>query len=163
MRKEKKKKNPSTLVNIPERGKALEKHPNRCFVNYLIMGLVQGFLAGLVWLPKVSFVCNNLQSALKESEVVDALLEKEVKKGFMIGPFDKSPFLTTHINPIGVATCKYSGKKRLIIDLSAPHDDETYSINSLIPLAPFSLCYALVDNAINFIKKASQGEYHRCL
>ncbi len=71
---------PSTLVNISELGKALEKHPNHCFANYLITGLVQGFLAGLIWLPKVSFVCNNSQSSLKEPEVVDELLTKEVKK-----------------------------------------------------------------------------------
>ncbi len=41
---------------------------------------------------------------------MDELLEKEVKKGFMIGPCDKSPFPTTSVNPIGVATHKYSAK-----------------------------------------------------
>ncbi len=30
-------------VNVPELRKALRKHPNRCFVNYLLTGLVQGF------------------------------------------------------------------------------------------------------------------------
>lgn len=146
-------------MNVPELGRALKRHPNRCFVNYLITGLVQGFLAGLVWLPKVSFTCSNLQSALKEPEVVDSLLAKEIKKGFMIGPFEKSPFPTMRINPIGIATRKYSGKKRLIIDLSAPHNNEAQSINSLIPLAPFSLCYASIDNAIKFIKEAGRGAW----
>ena len=150
---------PSTPINVPELGKALKKHPNRCFVNYLITGLVQGFLAGLIWLPKMSFFCKNLQSALKEPEVVDTLLEKEITKGFMIGPFDKSPFSTTRINPIGIATRKYSGKKRLIIDLSAPHNDETKSINSLIPPALFSLCYATTDDAIKLIQKAGRGAW----
>ncbi len=32
-------------------GKALEKHRDRCFVNYLITSLVKGFLARLIWLP----------------------------------------------------------------------------------------------------------------
>ncbi len=77
----------------------------------------------------------------------------------MMGPFDKSPFPITRINPIGGANRKYAGKKCLIIALSAPHDDETLSINSLIPLAPFSLCYALVDNVIKFIKKAGRGAW----
>lgn len=76
-----------------------------------------------------SFFCKNLLSAVKQSD----LLEKEVKKGFLIGPYDKSPFSICRINPIGIATCKYSGKKRLIFDLSAPHNDATQSINSLIP------------------------------
>ncbi len=43
-------------------------------------------------MPDYSLVCKNLLSALKEPEVVDSLLEKEVKKGFMIGPFDDPPF-----------------------------------------------------------------------
>ncbi len=98
-------------------------------------------------------------SALKEPEVVDSLLEKEVKKGFMIGPFDDPPFPDYRINPIGIATRKYSGKKRLIIDLSAPHNDAAQSVNSLIPLAPFSLFYATIDDAIKLIKKAGRGAW----
>ena len=148
---------PSTPVNVPKLGQALRNHPNRCFVNYLITGLIQGFFAGLLWLPNHSFSCNNLLSAVKEPEIVDILLEKEVKKGFLIGPFDKSPFSICRINPIGIATRKYSGKKRLIFDLSAPHNDAAQSINSLIPLAPFSLFYATIDDAIKFIKMAGRG------
>jgi len=79
----------------------------------------------------------------------------------MIGPFDNSPFPTFRISPIGVATRKYSGKKRLIIDLSAPHNGLADSINSLIPLAPFSLFYNTVDDAIKYIK-AIKGRYFRC-
>lgn len=150
---------PSTPINVPKLGQALKNHPNRCFVNYLLTGLIQGFFAGLLWLPYHSFSCNNLLSAVKEPEIVDSLLQKEVKKGFMIGPFDKSPFSTCRINPIGIATRKYSGKKRLIIDLSAPHNDAAQSINSLIPLAPFSLFYATVDDAIKFIKIAGRGAW----
>ena len=97
---------------------------------------------------------------------MDALLEKEVQKGFMIGPFDRSPFPVFWLSPIGIATRKYSGKKRLIIDLSAPHNGLADSINSLIPLAPFSLFYSTVDDAINFIKRAGRGackgRYFRC-
>ncbi len=89
--------NPSTPVNISKLGRALRNHPNRCFVNYLITGLVQGFFAGLSWMPDYSLVCKNLLSALKEPEVVDSLLEKEVKKGFMIGPFDDPPFPTIEL------------------------------------------------------------------
>lgn len=148
---------PSMIVNVPALSKALRNHPNRCFVNYLITGLVQGFLGGLCWLPKTTHVCKNYQSALKEPEVVDKLLEK----GFMIGPFSKSPFSLFRVRPIGVATCKYSGKKRLIIDLSAPHNGPVPCVTSLIPLTPFSLFYAMVDNAIQIIKSTGQGAWLR--
>lgn len=150
---------PSTPVNVPRLGHALRKHPNRCFVNYLITGLVHGFFAGLSHFPAASFSCPNLLSARREPEIVDALLEKELKKGFMIGPFDTSPFSIFRINPIGVATRKYSGKKRLIIDLSAPHNGQVDSINDLIPLPPFSLFYSTVDDAIKLIKKAGKGAW----
>lgn len=71
--KRKEKIKPSTPINVPELGKALRKHLNSCFVNHLITGLVQGFLAGLTSFPKVSFTCNNLKSAKKENKIVDEL------------------------------------------------------------------------------------------
>lgn len=80
----------------------------------------------------------------------------------MIGPFDKSLFATTHINSIGIAARKYSGKKHLIIDLSTHHNNEIQSISSLIPLALFCLCYASVGNTISQGGVASRGSYHRC-
>ena len=64
---------PSTPVNVPKLGRALKKHPNRCFVNYLLTSLVQGFLAGLLHLPAVSFTCKNVLSPKKEPEMVDAV------------------------------------------------------------------------------------------
>lgn len=150
---------PSTPVNVPELGRALKTHPNRCFVDYLLSGLVHGFLAGLRFLPQVSHVCCNLQSAFAEPAIVDKLVAREVEKGYMIGPFASPPFQLFRINPLGVATRKYSGKKRLIIDLSAPHDGSVPSVNSLIPPEPFSLFYATVDNAIAFIKQAGKGAW----
>ncbi|XP_037622955.1 LOW QUALITY PROTEIN: uncharacterized protein LOC119486715 [Sebastes umbrosus] len=67
------------------------------------------------------------------------------------------PPLVFRTNPLGIATRKYSGKKRLISDLSAPRSGPYSSINSLIPPKPFSLHYASVDNAIKLIKLAGQG------
>ncbi|XP_076158650.1 uncharacterized protein LOC143141830 [Alosa pseudoharengus] len=63
------------------------------------------------------------------------------------------------VNSLGVATRKYSGKKRLIFDMSSPHSDLVASINESIPLHPFSLYYASVDNAIHLIKVAGQGAW----
>ena len=131
-----------TPVNISRLSNSLKKHPNLCFVNYLITGLIPGFVAVLCFLQKVTYVCNNLQSALKEPEMLDKLLTKEVERGFMIRPYDDPPFSTFCISPLGIATRKYSGKKHLIVDLSAPHDDSVPNIYSLIPLAP-SLCFIL--------------------
>lgn len=78
----------------------------------------------------------------------------------MIRLFDSSPFPVFQINPIGVATRKYSGKKSLIKDLSAPHNNKHIpSINRLILLPIFFLFYALVNNAIKLIKTAGKGAW----
>lgn len=41
LRKRDEKKNPSTPANVPELEEAHKKHPDHCFVNYLITELVQ--------------------------------------------------------------------------------------------------------------------------
>ncbi|XP_041649188.1 uncharacterized protein LOC121513473 [Cheilinus undulatus] len=96
---------------------------------------------------------------MAEPNTVEELLEKEVKEKFMIGPFFHPPFPTFRISPIGVATRKYSGKKRLIIDLSSPHGSSTPSINSLIPSLDFSMHYSTIDHAISLIHLAGQGAW----
>ena len=84
----------------------------------------------------------------------------EVDQGHVIGPFDTPPFEVYRVNPIGVATGKYSGKKRLIVDLSAPHDDPLHdSLNGLIDKEEFSLTYVKIDDAIKAIKSAGQGAW----
>ncbi|KAG1936323.1 proline and serine-rich protein 1-like [Pimephales promelas] len=149
----------STPVNISRLAIELAHHPDTHFTHYLLSGLEHGFKPGVECPLSQNIVCNNLQSALAEPDIVDNLIKKEVESGFMIGPFDNPPFEVFRISPIGVATRKFSGKKRLIIDLSAPHDSPFPSINSLIPLDEFSLKYHDVDQAIDMIKTAGRGAW----
>ena len=83
--------------------------------------------------------------------MLSALLAKEVSQGFMIGPFASPPFPVYRVSPIGVATRKYSGKQRLVIDLSAPRRGPVPSINGLIPSPDYSLAYTTIDHAISLI------------
>ena len=101
----------------------------------------------------------NLQSALKEPVLVSDLLKKELDKGYLIGPLYATPFSVFRISPIGVVSRKYSGKKRLIFDLSAPHNGPSPSVNSIIPPEPFSLFYSSIEHAIKLIKLAGQGAW----
>lgn len=150
---------PSTPINVSALAAELSFHPDFVFVDYLLSGLSQGFRVGVVSPLASTYVSQNLQSASKEPAVVSKLLKKEVDKGYVIGPFKASPFSLFRASPLGVATKKYTGKKRLIFDLSAPHTGPTPSINSLIPSEPFSLHYSTVDNAIKLIKLAGQGAW----
>ncbi|CAM4460001.1 unnamed protein product [Leuciscus chuanchicus] len=75
----------------------------------------------------------------------------------LLYPTDYYSISAHQSSPIGIATRKYSGKKRLIIDLSSPHGSHIPSINSIIPAPDFSMKYASIDQAITLIRKAGHG------
>lgn len=144
----------TTPIDIPALTYELRNHPDKSFVKFLIDGLRHGFDTGFQTLPNLSVICKNLRSALDDPECVTDLVSKEVEKGYLLGPFDSIPFTGNYrINPIGLAEHKYSRKKRLIVDLSAPHDDpDNPSLNSLIDKTTCSLHYVTIDDAIQLIK-----------
>lgn len=55
-------------------------------------GFSDGFHTGLITLPLETFECVNL-SAESNALLVDELLQVEVFKGFVIGPFLYAPFI----------------------------------------------------------------------
>ena len=120
----------------------------------------QGFHTGIQELPSTTLECKNLLSASSQPEVTTQLIQSEVEKGFLIGPLDKMPFSIYRTNPIGVAEGKYSQKKRLIVDMSAPHNDENNTcLNDMIVKEDFSLNYVTVDDAIARIKEKGKGSW----
>ena len=148
----------STPVNISRLSQELKHHPDRKFVASLLSGLQSGFHTGFSDLPRDSFICKNLQSAVKDPSSVSALISTELQKGFLLGPFPDIPFQHYRINPVGLAEHKYSKKKRLIVDMSAPHNDShNPSLNSLIDKESYSLQYVRIDDAIRLIKERGKG------
>lgn len=150
----------TTPIDIEALKKELNNHPDREFVNHLIDGLSNGFDTGFQYLPENSIVCKNLKSATNDPESVTELVDKELAKGYIIGPFSAIPYSRYRINPIGLAEHKYSKKKRLIVDLSAPHQDVSNpSLNSLIDKITCSLKYVTIDDAIRIIKKLGSDSW----
>lgn len=97
-------------------------------------------------------------SARDNATTVQELLEMECAKGFAYGPFSEAPFECYRVSPIGIATGKYSGKKRLIIDLSSPHNSANHmSINDLIDKEQCTLNYVKIDDAIKTICEFGKG------
>jgi hypothetical protein len=88
---------------------------------------------------------------------VSELIQKELDNGCIYGQFCKPPFEHYRVYPLGVATGKYSHKKRLILDLSAPHSEGVASINDLIDKEQCSMSYIKIDDAIKIITKYGQG------
>lgn len=150
----------TTPIAIDVLENELAHHPDRPFVKHLIDGLRNGFDTGFSHLPSNSIVCKNLKSASEDPNSVSALIQKEVEKGYLLGPFERIPFQDYRINPIGLAEHKYSRKKRLIVDMSAPHQDlDNPSLNSLIDKATSSLKYVTVDDAVSVIKKLGRNAW----
>lgn len=149
---------PSVDVNYLKN--LLKDHPDVGFVDTLINGLSLGFHTGISEVPKVSFECKNNLSARKDPLTVESFLQIEIDKGYMIGPFPKPPFECYRTSPLGLAERKYSDKKRLILDLSAPYNnDEIASLNGLIDKEEYSLSYVKIDDAIRIIKNLGPGAW----
>ena len=72
-------------------------------------------------------------------------------------PFTQPPFDNYRVSPIGVAEGKYSKKKRLILDLLAPHNDTDLSIHDLIDKAQCSMSYVTIDDAVKIIMSLQKG------
>lgn len=127
-------------------------------VDYLLNGLLNGFHTGINSIPQQPLICKNLLTARSQPQVTSELIETEVKKGYLLGPFSYIPFDNYRINPVGIVEGKYSKKKRLIVDMSAPHGNGSHpSINDLICKDDFSLHYVTIDHAINLIKRHGQN------
>lgn len=119
-----------------------------------------GFDTKVSPLPQCTHESRNNRSATNNPESVSELITQEVEKGFVIGPYQVAPFKIYRVSPLGLAEHKYSKKKRLILDLSAPHNPtvtDTQSINDLIDKSECSLQYVKVDDAIRTIQDLGKG------
>ncbi|CAF1263933.1 unnamed protein product [Didymodactylos carnosus] len=144
----------TTPVNVEQLKKELLHHPKKDLVKFLLDGFSYGFDIGLLQLSTTALHCKNNSSARDAPEVVDKLIQDDVVKGFLLGLFTKIPFETYRISPIAVAYGKYSGKARLIVDLSAPYDVQHHSsINSLIDKEQYSLSYATLDDTLKIVNR----------
>ncbi len=133
-------------MNVEQLAAELSNHPDPNFTKFLIDGFKMGFDTGMSCLPELPYECKNLLSAVKQPEITTELINAELKNGYLIGPFAVIPYSNYRISPVGVAEGKYSGKKRLIVDLSAPHEDSVHpSLNELIDKNEYSLSYVTID------------------
>lgn len=133
-------------------------HYDSAFVNRLLQGLSQGFDTGMSALPRTSFECKNLLSARSQPHIVNELLQYELDNGYLAGPYDRPPYDLYRVSPIGVAQGKYSLKNRLIVDLSAPHNNDLQpSINDFIDKEEHSLQYVKIEDAIKLIQSLGKG------
>lgn len=150
----------STPIHVDRLHVELRHHPDQQFVHFLLQGLRVGFHTGIRTLPQSVHHSQNLRSARRDPQLVSRLLHEEIANGFLIGPFQSSPFPIYRVSPLGLVFGKYNGKPRLILDLSWPHDESTVpSINDLIDKDECSMSYATIDQAIRAIMSSGQNSF----
>ena len=150
-------------VNVAKLTEELAHHPNNDYKLHLINGFLHGFDTMVTEVDLPTKECRNLQSTRDIPHIVTRLIDSEVQKGFLAGPYVNPPFPNYRVSPIGVVEGKYSKKQRLIVDLSAPHNNNSghTSINDLIEKGSSSLSYVTIDDAIWEIVKQGKGA-RRC-
>ncbi|VDH89876.1 Hypothetical predicted protein [Mytilus galloprovincialis] len=141
----------SNLQSVDKQGRSRVFHEGREMCNNFNNPKVQGDISE-------SKECKNNFSARSQVKVVSELIKNECQKGFVHGPFQSLPFANYRVSPLGVAEGKYSGKKRLILDLSSPHDNDNFlSINEMIDKEECSMSYVKIDDAIRIILKLGRN------
>ena len=145
----------STPIDVLSLELELSSHPDRAFVTTLIHALKYGTRIGYNG-PQKSRVSRNLISAHQHPDVISANLQKEIKLGWVAGPFPSAPLPNFQCHPVGVVPKKHSSDWRTIYHLSYPEGD---SINDYIPKDPYSLQYVRVDDAIRILKALGPGAF----
>ena len=119
-------------------------HPDRCYAEYLVQGLKEGFRIGVERRNSLRPASRNLLSASQHPHVITEYLNTEVGRGRMVGfiSSEETDRLRIHINRVGVVPKSQSGKWQLITDLSYPRG---HSMNDAINPDLCSLTYTTVE------------------
>ena len=130
---------------------SVEEHPDKQAVQYVVQGFQSGFDLGLTHQPPPHPPCKNLREACHKPHIAQAMIDEEVCKGHIAGPFVEPPFPNMVFSPINLVPkagappdAPEIKKYRLIHDLSHPYNDN--SVNACIPKEAASVHYAKIDD-----------------
>ena len=102
-------------------------------MQYLVDGFSYSFKLGLNKRPRPREQCDNSSAVKKNPEIAQQLIDAEIEKGHILGPFSKLPLPNLVFLPINIVPKAGGSKKfRLIHDLAYPYKGDQ-SINANIP------------------------------
>ena len=137
--------------------RALQHHPDRCLVDYIMRGLAEGFHIGYDYTHSCRSATQNMTSALQNPQPVKEYLEAEVQAGRVIGPLAQGEVQPLQISRFDVIPKSgQPGKWRLILDLSHP---DGLSVNDSIDSQLSSMRYTHIDDAVKLILGLGQETY----
>ena len=145
-----------TPLNVEAWIQALQDHPNKDWVDSLLVGLRDGVRIGFN--PNVP-CCSakaNMQSAIAHPDIVEQYLRDEIASNNVAGPFSLDSWSESVIvNRFGVIPkANKPGKWRLIVDLSFPHGS---SVNDGISTRDASMAYSTIEDAGQIISKLGKS------
>ena len=129
----------------------LSSYPDRETANYVINGFRYGFKLGLTKYPQPRGPCKNSKTVRDNPGIAQQLVDKEVAKGHILGPFAEPPLEKLVYSPISIVPKAGSENAwRLVHDLSFPHgtDHEQESVNACIPPENSSVKYHYLEEVI---------------
>ena len=93
-------------------------------------------------------LCENSRAVQHESDVTQALVDEEVAKGYILGPFGILPLDDMVYSPLNIVPKGDTDKYQLIHDLVFQYNTD-HSVNSCIPREFTSVQYHFIDEVIN--------------
>lgn len=134
--------------------RALESHPDREFVQFMLTGVQEGFRIGYDRCRTHQSATRNMKSANENSAVVEQYLHTEMEKGRVVGPLNLGSVPGVQISPFGVIPKSRPGEWGLIVDLSSP---EGHSVNDGIDKSICSLQYVTINTIVEKIQQCGSG------
>lgn len=89
------------LERLEEWKKALQRHPDQLFYQYILVSLEKGFRIGYNYRQRCKASGRNLASATENPEVVQEYIQNEKAFGRIIRPLEKSPATSLQVSPFG--------------------------------------------------------------
>ena len=129
-------------------------HLDRELVNFVVDGFTNGFSLGMMSEPELRGPCENLSGVLENPLIAQQMVDEEVAKGHMLGPFDEPPLPNLIYLPINLVP-KGEDDFRLIHDLLYPYDGVN-SINDCIPPCNSRVHYHSIDDVIDIALRLGQ-------
>ena len=147
---------PATPLSSTVWQQALEGHPDRRFVNYILSGITTGFHIGADRAKLIrSSKKGNLPSVRQHPTLVEGHVAEEREAGRLLGPLPPQLARACQISPIGlIPKPRQPGKWRLIVDLSSPHGG---SVNDAISADHCHMHYASVLDAAAVVRQLGPG------
>ena len=99
--------------------------------------------------PRCFRLHDNWPSSVKHYDAVQSSINKDVRLGVKVGPFDQPPFINFVGSPMGAYQKRHSSKYRVIHDLSWPPGG---SINDFINVDNYHVTYLSLDDVVSQIE-----------